>query len=148
MFVVPFMTRVLKIQDTTIILLALTSTTTGVFLKTFNSSEWVLYFCNVLYSLHWSITTISRCCISKLISANEIGRAFTVLAVLESVFPLLTKPFNAFLYQKTLSTFPGAFIALAGCSYFVVFLIQLYTHFGLKTRKKNSHDIPNLEVKD
>ena len=142
------MTRVLKIQDTTIILLALTSTTSGVFLKTFNSSQWVLYFCNVLYSLHWSITTISRSCISKLISAKEIGRAFTVLAVLESVFPLLTKPFNAFLYQKTLSTFPGAFIAMAGGSYFVVFLIQLYTHCGMKSSKKTSSDNPDLENKD
>ena len=148
MFVVPFMTRVLKIQDTTIILLALTSTTAGVFLKIFNSSQWVLYFCNVLYSLHWSITTISRCCISKLISPNEIGRVFTVLAVLESVFPLLTKPFNAFLYKKTLSTFPGAFIALAGCSYCAVCLLQLYIHVGMKTSKKTSSDNPDLENKD
>ena len=148
MFVVPFMTRVFKIQDTTIILLALTSTTSGVFLKTFNSSEWVLYFCNVLYSLHWSIATISRCCISKLISPKETGRGFTVLAVLESVLPLLTKPFNAFLYKNTLSTFPGAFIAMAGCFYFLVFLIQLYTHIGMKTSQKTSDENPDFEIKN
>ena len=148
MFVVPFITRAFKIQDTTIILLALSLTTSGVCLKTFNSSEWVLYFCNVLYSFHWAIATISRSSISKLISPKEIGRSFTVLAVLESIFPLLTKPFNAFLYKRTLSTFPGTFIAIAGCSYFVVFLIQLYTHFGMKTRQKTSDDHPDFEIKN
>ena len=130
--------KFLALRDTTIIALALFLTTTGVFLKTFNTSVWVLYFVNIVYSTHWAVSTISRSCLSKLIGSNEIGRAFTVLAVLESILPLITKPFNAFLYQQTLSTFPGAFIALAGSGYFVVFLLQLYIHFGLKTTESKT----------
>ena len=95
---------------------------------------------NDLEEIKLKVKSINRSCLSKLIGSNEIGRAFTVLAVLESLLPLLTKPFNAFLYKKTLSTFPGAFIAMAGCGYLVVLLIQVYTHFGLKKREEILHE--------
>ena len=70
--------------------------------------------------------------------SNEVGKAFSVLGILQSLFPFVTKPFFSFLYKMTLEDFPGAFRVLTGSLYIFVLLLLIYTHFGMKKQEREN----------
>ena len=47
-----------------------------------------------------------RTAITKFMPSNEVGQVFSVLGVLSSLFPFVSKPFYAFFYKATLEEFP------------------------------------------
>ena len=110
----------LRWRDTTIIIIATIGTITGTFITAFTTSLNVLYFAYILWMLWNTITTISRSGISKFMESNEVGKAFTVLGILQTLFPFITKPFFSYLYKSTLETFPGAYRVLCGSLYILV----------------------------
>ena len=132
------MSSVLKWRDTTILTLAVSCYIIGQFATALFTQIWVLYVCFVLFLLWNTITTTCRSNMSKLMESQEIGKAFSFLAVFQEVLPVATKPFFAFLYKHTLESFPGAFKILIGSLYIIVLVIIVLTHFGLK----------RLEIKD
>ena len=103
------------------------------------SQLWVLYIGYVLNMLWNAVTTTSRSNMSKLMESNEIGKAFTFLAIFQGITPIATKPLFALLYKNTLETFPGAYKILSGSLYIGVLLIIILTHFGLK-RSEEKHN--------
>ena len=130
----------LKWRDTTIIIIATLGTILGTFLTAFTSSLSVLYFAYVLWMLWNTITTISRSGISKFMESNEVGKAFSVLGILQSLFPFVTKPFFSFFYKSTLETFPGAYRLLCGSLYILVLILLIYTHFGMKRQERRTQN--------
>ena len=154
--VVPIMSSVLHWRDTTILIIAVLGNITGQFLTSFSKSMGVLYFAYVLWMLWNTITTISRytssiftmillskmliarSSITKFMESNEVGKAFSVLGILQSLFPFVTKPFFSFLYKMTLEDFPGAFRVLTGSLYIFVLLLLIYTHFGMKKQEREN----------
>ena len=142
------MSGYLKWRDTTIIILAVVGNIIGQFLTASMSQIWVLYLAYILWMLWNTITTISRSSMTKFMESNEVGKAFSVLGIIQSLLPLATKPFFSFFYRDTLDTFPGeigkfegmcltisiagAFRILTGSLYILVLLLLIYTHFGMK----------------
>ena len=139
------MSSVLKWRDTTILMIAVFCAIVGLFATALFKQMWVLYLCYVLFMLWNTITTTSRSNMSKLMESNEIGKAFSFLAVFQSLLPFVTKPFFAFFYKHTLETFPGAFRMLTGGLYSIVLVIIILTHFGLKRREKINSRVGNQE---
>ena len=139
------MSSVLKWRDTTILMIAVFSAIVGLFATALFKQMWVLYLCYVLFMLWNTITTTSRSNMSKLMESNEIGKAFSFLAVFQSLLPFVTKPFFAFFYKHTLETFPGAYRMLTGGLYSVVLVIIILTHFGLKRLEKKNSRVENQE---
>ena len=130
----------LKWRDTTIIIIAVLGIIIGTFIVAFTSSLYVLYFAYFLWMLWQNITTLSRSGISKFLDSSEVGKAFSVLGILESISPFATKPFFSYLYKRTLETFPGAYILLYGCVYILILLLLIYTHFGMKKQDRKIKD--------
>ena len=148
MAVVPIMSSVLKWRDTTILLLAVVGNITGQFITSFSKSMEVLYLAYVLWMLWNTITTISRSSLTKFMAPNEVGKAFSVLGILQSVFPFVTKPFFAFLYKSTLDTFPGAFRILSGSLYTLVLALLIYTHVSMKRQEREQLKARDRKVGD
>ena len=145
--VVPFMSSILKWRDTTILTVAVFCAIIGQFATAFFTQMWVLFICYVLFMLWNTITTTCRSNMSKLMESNEIGKAFSFLAVFQGILPFGAKPFFAFLYKSTLETFPGAYRVLTGSLYSVVLIIIIFTHFGLKRLdKRNSREEKQEEL--
>ena len=138
------MSSVLKWRDTTILTLAVSCYIMGQFATALFTQIWVLYVCFVLFLLWNTITTTCRSNMSKLMESQEIGKAFSFLAVFQEVLPVATKPFFAFLYKHTLESFPGAFKILIGSLYIIVLVIIVLTHFGL--RRLEEKNIPDEKV--
>ena len=72
--------------------------------------------------------------------SNEVGKAFTVLGILQTLFPFITKPFFSYLYKSTLETFPGAYRVLCGSLYILVLILLIYTHFGMKRQDRKTQE--------
>ena len=81
------MSSYLKWSDTTIIIIAVIGNITGQFLTAFSKSMSVLWVAYVLWMLWNTITTISRSSITKFMASSEVGKAFSVLGVISSIFP-------------------------------------------------------------
>ena len=141
----PFLSGYLEWRDTTILLVAISCTILSQFGTALLSQLWALYLGYVLNMLWNSITTTARSNMSKLMESNEIGKAFTFLAIFTGIIPIATKPFFAFLYKNTLETFPGAYKILSASLYLGILLIILLTHFGLKRLEEPNSPAVNQE---
>ena len=140
------MSSVFKWRDTTIIILAVICNITAQFCIALNTDLAFLYLAYILWMLWNSITTLSRSSITKFMESNEVGRAFSVLGILQAVFPLITNPFISFLYKMTLDTIPGAFRIWRGSLYFLVLFLLIYIYFGMK-RQEIPRKMPEPEKK-
>ena len=80
--------------------------------------------------------TICRSSITKYMASSEVGKAFSVLGVISSIFPFVTKPFFSFLYRETLATFPGAFRVLTGSLYVFVLILLIMTYIGMRRQRQ------------
>merc|ERR1712142_719103 len=134
--VVPFLSGYLGWRDTGIIVTAVLCNIIGLITVAFNSKIWVLYIVYIFWMLNNTITTTSRSNLSKLMESEEIGKAFSVLGIVQALLPLATKPAFSFLYKATLDTCPGIFMLLSASLYSLVLGLLLFTHLGLKRRDK------------
>jgi len=135
LLIIPFLSGLLKLRDTSILSLAVAMVIIGDLIRAFNSKLWVLYAAMVFGMLANTITTTSRSNLSKLMEEQEIGKAFSILGILQALLPVVTKPAFAILYQKTLKIFPATYLLVVSVFYAGVLAILIYTHFGLKKRE-------------
>jgi hypothetical protein len=130
--VVPFLSVYLRCRDTTILLTAVLFHIIAQLIVAFNNKIWVLYIAYVLWMLFNTITTTCRSNLSKLMDSTEIGKAFSVLGIIQALLPMATKPAFSFLYRATLETFPGTYRVLSAGLYCIVLGLLIFTHVGLK----------------
>ena len=146
--VVPFLSSVLKFRDTTILMLAVFFNIAASFLVALSNKMFTLFICYVLWMLFNTITTTSRSNLSKLMDSTEIGKAFSVLGIIQALLPVATKPAFSFLYKMTLGTFPGTYKVLTGSLYCIVLGLIVHTHFGLKRLEGMIHKRDPEEMKE
>ena len=131
--VIPFLSKTLKFRDTTIMILGLAPALLGCFGEAFISDVWALFVIwSVFYLLYFNIFTTTKSALSKLIDPTEIGKAFSVLGVLEACLVLVAKPFYGFLYQASLDIFPGMWVLISNGLLLVSFIIAIALHFGMQ----------------
>ena len=69
---------------------------------------WVLYLIwSVFYLLYANIFATTRSAMSKLVEPGELGRLFTVLAVLEASMGVFSGPLFGIIYKATIDVMPG-----------------------------------------
>ena len=91
--IIPFLSSVLKWRDTSILITNVLGVIIGCFMLAFSDKIEVLYLAYVFWILWATTYSLSRSSISKFLEDNEVGKAFTVLAIITSVLPFVTKPF-------------------------------------------------------
>ena len=133
MVAVPVLSKTLKFRDTTILVLALVPACVGFFGEAFFSDVWVLFLIwGVFYLLYFNIFTTTRSAMSKLLHPTEIGKAFSVLGVLQSCLALVAKPLYGFMYQASLDTFAGLWIIVSVGLLIIALILVIILHFGMK----------------
>jgi len=145
---VPFLSGFLKWRDTTILMTAVFFNIIAQVVVAFNNKVWVLYIVYLFWMLFNTITTTSRSNLSKLMDSAEIGKAFSVLGIIQALLPMATKPAFSFLYKATLETFPGTYRLLTASLYCIVLGLLVYTHFGLKKMDKTVANRDPEEMKE
>jgi MFS family permease len=151
MVVLPFLSKTLKFRDTTIMILGLAPALVGFFGEAFFSDVWALFVIwSVFYLLYFNIFTTTRSAMSKLMDPTEIGKAFSVLGVLEACLALVAKPFYGLLYQASLDIFAGMWILISNGILLVALILAIVLHFGMKRSQEEierDNKMENLETK-
>ena len=128
-------------------MLATILTSTAMILVAFGTTFTYLLLTGFLFALYWPIEKISNSIVSKLVAADEVGTAFSLLAVMSKCIGFVARPVFALLYKATVDVFPGAFAVVSVGGFAVIFAIMLYIHSGISRRNENDLT-SNPEVKD
>ena len=72
---------------------------------------------------------------SKMLQPNEVGKAFSLLAVIESGMGLIFKPVFGLLYRETVDIFAGMWIILSVGILFLALILTIVVHFGTKNNE-------------
>ena len=103
---------------------------------------WALFVIwGLFYLLYFNVFTTTRSAMSKLMDPTEIGKAFSVLGVLESCLALVAKPFYGLLYQASLDIFAGMWILISNGILLVALIIAIALHFGMKRSQEGKEGI-------
>jgi hypothetical protein len=109
--ILPLLAR--HLADTSLVLLAILTTSTAWVLTAFGSTFLYMLLVGLLFALYWPIEKITNALLSKLVSADEIGTTFSFLVVLSKVIEFVAKPSYGFLYRATVDRFPGTFLFIS-----------------------------------
>merc|ERR1712130_930182 len=93
LFLLPFLSITLGFRDTTIVLLALTSSTVGYLIEAISTQVWVLFLSWSVFQILWAntlITTMSA--LSKLLDPTEIGKMLCLLGLAKALMKMIGKP--------------------------------------------------------
>jgi hypothetical protein len=70
-----------------------------------------------------------RSLISKCIESDEVGKAFSILAVIAALVPVASNPLYRQLYDSTMDSFPGAIFLLTAALYLAAAIGNLLLYF-------------------
>jgi len=132
------------LQDTTLVLFALTLTASAWTMTAFGTSFTYLLLVGFLYALNWPIEKISNSIVSKLVAEEEVGTAFSLLAVMAKCIEFVAKPFYGLLYRATVDLFPGTFLFVSTAFLGIVFFIVLFLHFGMAQRRSTAANADDI----
>jgi hypothetical protein len=71
----------------------------------------------------------SSCPVSRSVVKSELGKVFSLLASLEAAVPLFAAPLFTFVYNNTLSSFPGAVFLVQAGLFVLSCFIFLHLHW-------------------
>ena len=128
-------------------MLAAILTSTAMILVAFGTTFTYLLIIGFLFALYWPIEKISNSIVSKLVDTDEVGTAFSLLAVMSKCIGFLARPLFAILYKATVDIFPGAFAVVSVVGFALIFVIMVFLHIGI-SRRTEIDLTSNPETKD
>ena len=99
-------------------------------------SKWVLYFAFGVGFLDSTTTTIMRSMIVYILPSNEVAKIFCVIEFLKNILGLIGPVVFGKMYEKTVGTFPAAFLHLGTAMKILVFVVSLLVYHELRKRKR------------
>ena len=72
--------------------------------------------------------------------ADEVGTAFSLLAVMSKCIGFLARPVFAILYKTTVDIFPGAFAVVSVGGLAIIFGIMVFLRIGISRRTEIDFD--------
>ena len=121
-------------------MLAVTLTATAMILVAFGTTFIYLLLVGFLFALYWPIEKISNSIVSKLVMADEVGTAFSLLAVMSKCIGFVARPVFAILYKTTVDIFPGAFAVVSVGGLAIIFGIMAFLRTGISKRNEIDFD--------
>lgn len=104
-----FLHKLLGVEETVLMLIGFLCTCTTVFIQGIATKDWHMYVAGATVCFGGSISPMSRSLVSKLVSSEESGKVFSFIIITETFVNLLGSPLYTYIYNKTISTLPGAF---------------------------------------
>lgn len=115
--------ELLGLSDHSIILIAIVSKILDSLGKAFAESTQQMFIISAIVLFKGLAPVMCKSVISTIVSRNEIGKIFSVMASIEAVSSLISSPVYTFVYTQTIVFFPAAF--------FLINLFLSLTNLGL-----------------
>ena len=129
MFLVPFLSKTLKMRDTSILIIGLIPAVIAEILEGVITEVWVLFIlAAIFYPLLYNITTTTKSAMSKILSPTEVGKAFALVGILEAIAAILSKILYGIMYKATLGICPELFLYVSSGLCFVALIFAVILH--------------------
>ena len=127
LLLLPFLSGLLHMSDTWIIVCGLLLTCTAYTLLCFASISWMMFVSAILQMN--SVTTVTiRAHLSKQVEKDQIGKVFAVVGIGQSLVSLVSHSLFGTIYHLTLSVFPTAYLICVILPLFAAFVSVLVIH--------------------
>ena len=159
--ILPFLIK--HFEDTTLILVSLTTTALAMVMFTMGKGYIYALLVGCLTAFYWPIEKISNSLLSKMVRENEVGTtssysslcsssvcssycqpqvgtAFSLLAVTSKCIDFVAKPSYGFLYRATVDVFPATFLLVTTGFFAVIAVLIGYLHLAIVKRKMELKD--------
>jgi MFS family permease len=108
LFAMPVISGKYQIHDSLVLSVFVACEVVGAVLKPFMSTLWQFYLASGIGIVGSCKFAMVRCLMSKTIGTDEVGKMFSLIAVLSALLPFAGIPAFRQLYNQTISTFPPA----------------------------------------
>ncbi|XP_065210846.1 probable peptidoglycan muropeptide transporter SLC46 [Planococcus citri] len=141
MFCSIVLSRLLKVHDGMIGILAGICNTVAVFGYLFADQNWHLYVVPLFHIFHGAALSVSLSFLSKYYESDELGRLNSVLGIFGLIIPACHPIYNG-IFQYTIDVYPSAFFLLSVCLNVVITLLYCASYYlsrKSETKMKNGH---------
>ncbi len=148
MIIMPIFSGKLQVHDALMLFIISVCEVVSAAVIPFTNTLWQFYLAQALGTMGYCKYAVVRSLLSKCIDTNEVGKVFSMLAVIASVAPIGGNPLFRQLYNQTLSTFPGAVFLLFAALLFLAGCVNLFLYFSrdkIKTAADNNNEITEEE---
>ncbi|XP_040576911.1 probable peptidoglycan muropeptide transporter SLC46 [Lepeophtheirus salmonis] len=135
LLLLPLLSSVFHIRDEAITLFGTILTCLSYLIIALGQSS-ILMFVAVVFQFNSIVTVSIRSQCTKATSPEEVGKVFAVIALGQSLVPLVSNPLFGLVYRETLTTFPGAYLIIV-CAFLLVACVGAAYLYNFKRR--NSH---------
>ncbi|XP_050525054.1 uncharacterized protein LOC126896377 [Daktulosphaira vitifoliae] len=130
------LTKILKMEDSLIGLIAVTCKVIGGFIFSFASTEYMFYF-GAFVEMMFSASYIApRAIISKIVPQDEIGQVSSIIVVIQTVSPVIYKTLYGIIYKLTMKIFPSFYYVFT--SLLVMPAIFVYLWIYQQSKRSNN----------
>ncbi|XP_034240532.1 proton-coupled folate transporter-like isoform X1 [Thrips palmi] len=140
----PLLTKLCGLKDSVIVLIGAPAHAIARVIFALAEVPWLFYFGAGVSSLGPTVAPVLRSMTSKVVSFEERGKVFAILAVADSAVPLVSSVIYTQVYHATLNSYPAAIYWVTVASQGLVFIFILIVHFSMK--KTFSSDIQALDA--
>ncbi|XP_017785339.1 PREDICTED: uncharacterized protein LOC108568644 [Nicrophorus vespilloides] len=135
--------KILKIAETSILLVSFVFMMVSQIIISFATDTWHIYLAAVMRTPGGMLSPMLRTLISKIVGTDEVGKIFSFAVALESFTTIVGTPLYTAIYNRTLQYFPGCFSLVEGG----VFLIEVMIIIIIITlRRKQPGNVPYNEI--
>ena len=147
--VVPLLSKKLQLRDTAILIIAFIPSCTVWLAEAFSDQLWIPFMNRALFYPLWlNVFTTNRSAMSKMLPPNEVGKAFSLLGVIESGMTLIFKPVFGLLYRETVDIFAGMWIIVSVGILLVALILLIIVQFGTKKTEVMASDNELSKIKN
>ncbi|KAG8328386.1 hypothetical protein J6590_001053 [Homalodisca vitripennis] len=107
------LSRMCRLSDEVIGLIATTSQIVAALGNTFAQFQWQMFLYPTLDLMHGAIYTVGHSIVSKVVDSVELGKVNSVLGTVDSLIPLIVFPLYNRTYSMTFQEKPGTFFLIS-----------------------------------
>ncbi|KAK9874853.1 hypothetical protein WA026_005669 [Henosepilachna vigintioctopunctata] len=126
----------MKVDDATLGMIGMSSKIVGCFASALAPTPLYFYLAALTEIFNGSSHIAMRSIMSKLVSADELGKMFSIFGLCEALTPLLCGPLYSFVYHQTIDVFPGAFYFVSALLHTGALFIFLWLYLLRKPSRK------------
>ncbi|XP_050422969.1 proton-coupled folate transporter-like [Adelges cooleyi] len=136
--------QLFKMDDSLIGIIAVTSKVVSGFVYAFASTELMFYIGSLTEMMAGSSYIVVRSILSKVVPQNELGQVSAIIAVIETLVPVVYKPLYSAIYNTTLNVFPGTFYIVGAIMLIPAIIIYIWMYLVNRKSQRETQAIERI----
>lgn len=128
--------KCLHLSDAMLIMIALISAAAEMLVIAFANQTWLLFLSVALGCMANAVKPCSKSFVAKLVHPDEVGKAYTVFGIAQTIALMLSRIFYNILYTATLELWPGLSFAFAAGVFLITFFVVLGVYLDSKRQSQ------------